>query len=106
MAMSNPFDAKKLHDLRLLVGLDIEPVLSTQPSILNKVKGLYRKQSPLAPEESPLSDDLFAPPSLEKASGPIKTKKKPLIIKNGMKIDSKDLSLDECNAPTLWGGQR
>lgn len=101
VAMTNPFDAKKLHDLRMLTGQNIEATMSTEPAIRAKIKAIYQQKlvipeaMPVEPEEGSLPDDLF--------SAPADGRKGPLVIKDGKKIeDSKDIAPEEYDAPTLW----
>jgi hypothetical protein len=101
VAMANPFDANKLHDLRMLTGQNIEAMLSSEPAIRAKIKTAYQQSAipealPFEPEEGALPDDLFSAP--EGAS-----RKGPLVIKDGKKIeDSKGIAPEEYEAPTLW----
>ncbi len=44
VAAVNPFDSQKLIDLKMVTGHDIEPLLSTEKSILAKIKTVYQKK--------------------------------------------------------------
>ena len=112
VAMINPFDAKKLHDLKLLTGLNIQPTLSTEPALRNKIKQLYSPRPSMrlpqitpekAPEKAPektkdasaLSDDFFA-------ARPATGQKGPLVIRDGKKVDNaKEIAEEEYNYATL-----
>lgn len=100
LATPNPFDNKKLHDLRLLTGLNIEPQLSTEVAIQAKIKQLYPRMAESLEgtrEESPLPDELF---SVNEGQN---RKKPTLMIKEGKKVQPDDIKEEEFQAPTLCG---
>lgn len=96
VAVANPFDNKKIQDLRLFTGMNIEAILAAECSIRAKIKPLYRHQVASEPASSDdgLPDELFnVPPTASK---------KPLVIKNGKRVGVEDISADVCAAETIW----
>ncbi|BBM83112.1 hypothetical protein [Candidatus Uabimicrobium amorphum] len=72
VAVPNPFDVQKLQEIRSLAKQQIETVLAPENSIQQRIQQLYAK------------------------------KEEKLIIENGRRLSSDELSMDKCDAPTVW----
>ncbi len=56
VAVVNPFDVEKLHDLSLVTEMEIEPLLSTEFSIQYKIDYLYQEESDIEEEDIEIDD--------------------------------------------------
>ena len=72
LAVPNPFDVQKLQEIRSLAKQQIETILAPENSIKQRIEKLYAK------------------------------KEEKIIIENGRRLTSDELSMDKCDAPTVW----
>jgi type IV pilus assembly protein PilB len=50
LAMKNPLDIFAIDEIRLITGLDVEPVIAPEQDILNAINGAYRSDQAVTPQ--------------------------------------------------------